>query len=248
MQAAIIIAIFCILSTPQKNVYAKEQGPISLVGEDLEDITQTDGKGLYWEVFEKIFLDAGFQIEKKIQPYARGQHLVQHKKVDGLIGAYKDEFDQAIFPKLHFDHDKVLALFRSGDFKNWQGQPSLSNKVVAWIRGYEYDAYLEIKDFTIKQLKNRSQAFQMLKRGRIDIFLDPKEDLNNELQKQIEKKMVKKDEFKTQLAITLNLYIAFQDTERGKNLASVYDQQIAKFVKNGKLKPLFEKWGVEYPH
>ena len=58
----------------------------NLASEELEDITQKDGKGCYWEIFEALFKDTGIKVNKLLFPYSQSQKRVQSKKIDAMLG------------------------------------------------------------------------------------------------------------------------------------------------------------------
>ena len=239
-----ILVVLLAFAWSGDNYAAPEQNDLVISSEELEDISQKDGKGCYWEILEVIFKDTGIRLKKINLPYSQAVKRVRKNKLDAVMGTYEDEFDKAVFSAQGFDKDVIHAVFRKGFVKDWKQQDSLSGKV-AWIRGYEYDAYLK-KKVDFKEVSKRKQALVMLKKGRIDFFLDPKEDLENALQKNY----VDRKELEVKTVLELQLYIAFTENERGKYFKKVFDEQLAKAIKDKDqpLKKVFDKWGVDYPY
>ena len=213
---------------------------IHLASESWEDTTNADGTGLYWEIFRAVYEPLGITLTFEIVPYARAVNMVEHKEVDASVGAYIDEFE-ALFPQWHFDRDLVLAVFKKGRLEQWEGEQSLSGKL-GWMRGYEYDQYLE-QAHEFVEVDTRKSAYKMLEFGHIDFFLDAEPEVETEFARED----LDADAFQTEILLKLNLYLAFADTERGRKLLTLFDTQIGKLVASGELKPLFETWGYSYP-
>ncbi|MCY1313873.1 hypothetical protein D9M70_644450 [compost metagenome] len=45
----------------------------------------------------------------------------------------------------------------------------------------------------------------------------------------------------------LPLYLCFADTPKARELMALFDRRMEVLVKNGRLKPIFERWKQPYP-
>ena len=169
-------------------------------------------------------------------PYKRTVEQVRKQKGDAWLGSYANEVDFAIYPKWHYDTDNVVAFFKKKAVNKWSGEASLKGKKVGWLRGYAFDDYFKVK-VKKRELNSRESALRMLRKGRIDFFVDADVEINNVIRKQ----KFDKSGYRMETILTLNLYLAFANTSRGKKLAEIWDQRIMELHNSGKLKVLYEK-------
>ena len=212
------------------------QSQIIVASEEWEDCTNVDGTGLYWDILELVY--PNHEIKHKLVPYSRSVFLVQNKKADLFVASYYKEAEGVLYPDkdLFFDADKVVAVYKKGT--EFKGKKSLSGKKVAWIRGYSFDQYFAEK-MKKYPLNKRTSAFNMLRYGRIDFFLDAlveMENMKSTLLEGLEYKIIKK----------LYLYFAFADNEKGKKLLKIYEKNMKKALRSGEIKRKFEKWQFDY--
>ncbi|WP_299021073.1 ABC transporter substrate-binding protein [uncultured Photobacterium sp.] len=229
------------LSFPLFTVNAGElPGEINLTSEAWEEATNQDGSGLYWDIMRLVYEPLGIKVKYSTMSYARSVSLVKQEKADAWLGAYIDEVEGVLYPQWHFDADLVSALYKKDDAINWQGEQSLAGKNVGWIKGYDYNEYMETK-FNNKEYKSRKQAIKLLEKGRLDFFLDAKEELDEE----VEKGYFNAADFEIKPIMDLKLYLAFANNERGQQLKEVFDQRFPDLLKSGEVQKLYNKWDWE---
>jgi hypothetical protein len=137
---------------------------IHLASEEWEDYTAADGHGLAWDVLRKVFEPAGVMLDIRTVPYTRSIGLVQLKEVDALVGSYRDEATQVLYPQWKFDSDHVYALGLASSPPPTQA--TLGKYRLAWVRGYRYENYLpNIKRFN--QIERRHSADAQAGAGRL---------------------------------------------------------------------------------
>jgi polar amino acid transport system substrate-binding protein len=226
--------------------YCDDLKVITVASEEWENNTNKDETGLYWDIIRKVYQMDNIQLKTRIVPYARSVHMVKVKKVDAWVASYIDEETFAIYPKWHFDADIVSALFQKSKFPDWKGVQSLANKTVGWVRGYDYDQYIDVK-MKIDELNSRDSAVGMLVKNRIDVLLDALVEIQNELKKKERLKKIGFDlnEYRIEQLLQLNLYLAFTKDERGKKLMAIWDKNFEILLKNGSIKKLFEHYKIK---
>jgi len=244
MKGKIFAMVACLLMAT--TAMAQDQEPqkidkINFLSESWEGITNTDGTGLCWELFRKVYEPAGVNVSFEIVPYARSVRMVQDKQADATVGVYKDEFDKALFSDWHYLQDTVSVVFKKGKADLWKGEESLAGRI-GWIRGYAFNEYLK-KDVQFYETDDRETGLKMLERNRLDFFLDTE----SELQTALSEGVVDAKELQVEAILKLNVYLAFADNERGRKLRKTYDDRMAGLAKTGELKPLYEKWRLNYP-
>lgn len=205
--------------------------------------TNADGSGFYYDLVRKVYEPEGIKVTVAHYPYVRTVNMVKNKAADAWVGAYPNEIEEAYFPKNHFDYDIVTAIVKKGAFPNWQGESSLENKNVGWLRGYEYDQYLTTK-MNFKEFDNRESTIQMVIHGRLDAYLDAEHDIET----LFEKKPSLKGQIDSYTILKLPLYIGFAKNEKGKELMEIWDKRINEMKANGELKKFYEDGDyVDYP-
>ncbi|MBN1412149.1 MAG: transporter substrate-binding domain-containing protein [Spirochaetales bacterium] len=180
-----------------------EKTEIQIVTENWEDCTNEDETGLYFDILREVFTPE-YDLKITFMPYTQSVKKVQDKKADLFLGAYIGEVDKVIYPKWHFAADDVTVVFLKSHIKKWNGEKSLKGQKVAWIRGYSYDDYLDVKMKIYLQDK-RDLAFNLLNKKRVDFFIDNIYDI----QATMEEMNLDPDNYRTELIKFLNLYFGF---------------------------------------
>jgi len=212
-----------------------------LVSDEWEDCTNPDGTGLYFDIIKLIFENSGYKLNINIMPYTQSVKKVQDQAADMVVGVYINEVDNLIFPQFQLSADDVTALFLKDNAVKWEGVNNLTDKNVAWMRGYNFDKYIKVK-MNIIQLDKRDLAVNMLLKKRIDYFIDNIYDIEETL----DSMNVNSDLFETKLVKFLNLYVCFVNNDKGKKLAQIWDQEMKKLVAKGTIKKLFAEWEMTY--
>ncbi|MFL1546519.1 substrate-binding periplasmic protein [Pseudomonas sp. O39] len=214
-------------------------GKVMLASEEWNNYTNKDGSGLAWDVLRQVFEPADITLQTRTVPYTRSVGLAQRGEVDGWVGAYRDEARGVLYPHWHFDADHLYALGLAT--APTPSLATLGNYRLAWVRGYRYEAYLpNLHHFN--QIERRDGILPMLQHARVDYYIDSLTEAKHVLSQSDEP-----SQFKLTHIAELPLYVGFADTERGRALMAVYDRRMAALVKNGELKPIFERWKQPYP-
>ncbi len=223
---------------------ANESGlTIKVQSEAWTNATESDGRGLYWDILREVYEVDGVSVHTQTSTYKRSVGLVQDGLIDIMVGAYADEVKNVVYPKHHFDLDSVaaLSLASATSSAEWTGLSSLTNKHVAYMRGYELEKYLD-EDFYRHEYYSRDKIFQLIHDGKMDYFIDAEADIRFALQD----RGLKEKHYQIQPLKQLKLYFVFSPTEKGAMLAQQFDQRFAKMINNGRLKALYEKHQWDY--
>ncbi|MBT2312047.1 substrate-binding periplasmic protein [Pseudomonas fluorescens] len=214
-------------------------GKVRAASEEWKDYSQADGKGMAWDILREVFEPAGVRLETRSVPYTRSIGLVQRGEVDVQVGAYLDESEGVLYPQWHYDIDHIYALGLAS--KPSPTLATVGNYRLVWMRGYEYDSYLpDIRKFN--EVHRAVGILPMLVHDRADFYIDALMEIENLLAE-----AENPQQFKLSPLINLPLYLGFADTENGRVLRNLFDRRMAELVKNGRLKPIFERWKQPYP-
>ncbi|WP_372872767.1 substrate-binding periplasmic protein [Shewanella sp.] len=210
---------------------------IHVVSDVWTNATEKSGRGLYWDILRLVYQKEGIALKFDTMPYARSVNKVMTNAADAWVGASPNEVPQAIFPKLPLDEDRYYALYLKGKLLDWQGESSLAGKNVGWSKGYELDNYLQVK-VVVNEFVKLKVGLNRLQSGELDFIIDARYDLEQEmLQENIDPSA-----FEMQKLIVLPTYVAFANTERGRELAAIYDRQMSELIKSGAIRKLFEEY------
>ncbi|MFJ2364870.1 substrate-binding periplasmic protein [Pseudomonas sp. NPDC087697] len=233
----LVFAVFCSLARAAD--VPATPAVIHLASEDWEDYTAADGHGLAWDILRAVFEPAGVKLDFRTVPYTRSVGLVQRREVDALVGVYRDEVGQVLYPHWNFDTDHIYALGLASDPA--PTLKSLGRYRLVWVRGYSYERYLP-NIHRYNQIERRTGILPMLKQARADFYIDALTEINAVLAAAEDPSQYRR----THLA-ELPLFLGFADTPQARTLMALYDKRMELLVKSGQLKPIFEHWKQPYP-
>jgi len=210
---------------------------IDVVSEELEELSNADGSGLYFDLIRKIYEPLGIKVNIIIFPYIRSVNMVKLKKADFWLGSYIDEEGFAIYPYTPYDYDQVTAMYNPKLFPEFTDINSLKSKNVCWIRGYNYDRHIHI-EMTKHERNDRRTAFLSLQAGRFDVFLDDFDDMQSE----IESEDPDMSSFQVKNIAKIFLFPAFRDDKRGEILKNIWDKRMNEIQENGEFSKLYSSY------
>lgn len=219
---------------------AQQPTEIRLASEPWPEHSEADGTGLAWDILRAVYEPEGVRLVITSVPYTRSVGLAQSGKVDGWVGAYRDEVEGMHYPRWHYDADQVhaLGLPSSPDVR----LETIGDYRLAWMRGYAFEqAFPQIRRY--REVDSRAGVPEMLQLGHIDYFIDAAA----ELELVFEESGADPGGFKQSPLGPIPLYIGFGTTPEAKALAELFDARMDVLVRNGSLRPLFERWGQPYP-
>lgn len=242
---------FCLLGLPilAIPVYADDITHIYVVSAQWQGYTNKDGSGAYWEIVKAVFEAENITVKTRTMPWARAKLFVENNQADALVGSYYQQEKHnkgLIFPKWHISiEDPIIALFKKGTISNWhtEGLKALQNKRLVWIRGYSFEeSLLQGIPFNKRVITKPRQALVMLKLNRADVFLDYETTIR---QAATEAQIELDGEFQMEIAKAGNkLFVAFANTARSRALIKIFDERMDTLIKTGKIKAIYEKWGL----
>ncbi|MCT8164526.1 MULTISPECIES: substrate-binding periplasmic protein [unclassified Pseudomonas] len=212
---------------------------VHLVSEEWIDYTNADGSGVAWDVLRKVFEPAGVKVVTQSAPYSRAIGLVKRGEADAWVGSYKDENEDNLYPRWHFDMDHIYALGLGS--KPIPTPQTIGHYRLAWVRGYDYGSYLpNVHDF--REIQRREGILPMLEHDRVDFYIDAQTEVDYVLDQTSQPQRFRR----THIA-ELPLYLAFARSEQAKALRDLFDRRMAELVRSGELKAIFAHWKQPYP-
>ena len=219
---------------------------ISIATESWETYTNQDGSGLFLDITRAIYEPLGIKLDVSFMPFTRAMFSIENQSADAMYGTYSAEIEQKPFlitPQRPIDVEQTIAIFKRNNINEWQGEESLKNKQLAWVRGYDYNDYLSFKLEKFTEVVDTQQGLDMLAAGRFDVFLDH----GGELSYVLKTTDFDTTAYETGIVFEDDLFMAFANNERGRELAKLFDEGITRLKDNGQLRAMFEKYDMRYP-
>lgn len=234
----VLLAMLMLLAA---SVTAAQAAPsqIRLVSEEWLDYTNADGTGLAWDVLRKVFEPAGLAVKTQSAAYIRAIGLVKRGEVDAWVGSYKEENSSNLYPRWHFDMDHIYALGLAD--KPLPTFTTVGQYRLAWVRGYEFKNYLpNVQHY--REIQRREGILPMLEHNRVDFYIDAETEVDYVLGQADDP-----HRYRMTHVAELPLYLAFGHGKDSQTLRDLFDQRMAKLVRSGELRPIFEHWKQPYP-
>jgi polar amino acid transport system substrate-binding protein len=227
--------LFCSIYLPA--MAGNIPGEIIFASEERSKATNRDGTGLYWDIFRAVYGSMGIETKIIMQSLDGSVSLVNQQKADAAVGIYPDRIRGAVLSRYPFVKDYVLVLFKKDKFSQWDGQQTLKNKKVAWIKGYAFDEYLEVPVLK-KEFYTREAILRRLDSDQIDFFMDTRNDVESVLNKGV----IDVTRYTVETVLELERYLVFANNDKGKKLKKIFDFRFPYLVKSGEIERLYEKW------
>ena len=143
-KAAFSILIFLLSPIYFSALAGSSPAEIVLASEEWANATNKDGTGLYWDIFRAVYEPVGIKTKFIIRSYKGSVSLVRKNQADAAVGIHPEKIQGALSSRYPFVKDYVLVLFKKTKLYQWNGQETLEDKKVGWIKGYSFDEYLEV--------------------------------------------------------------------------------------------------------
>ena len=219
-----------------------EPASVSIHSAEWDNYTNADGTGFAWDLFRVVFGSAGVRITTKTMPYNRAVDNVLQGRADAWVGAYAGEVADAVYPRWHYDADRMVAVFPAADAAQWKGVESLRERDVVWLLGYKMGDYLDVP---VKGHETESQAnaLRMVGSSHVDVYLGTAYELahmNDESRLAYRRMDLTHEPLRW-----LKLYLAFAPNERGRRFANLWDRNFATLLRNDRVAAIYERHKVE---
>ena len=243
---ATFVAVFTSLCLSVGTAAGAEIKHINVATESWDKYTNQDGSGLFTDITRAIYEPLGIEVIVEFVPYKRALNLLERRKADAMYGTYSAEVEAKAYlltPTNPIDKEQTLAIFKRKNVPSWQGQASLANRELAWVRGYDYDTNLNIEIAKFSEVVDSQQGLSMLRADRFDFFLDH----SGALMDTIDRIDFDVSDYRMEPVIEEDLHMAFANSDRGLELARIFDQGIVELKRSGELRNIFERYQVNYP-
>ena len=202
--------------------------------------SQKNGTGYYWDVLRAVYKIEGAEITHNSAPFLRCLLLVEKKKADSSVAAFRtpERVKKFIYPqyRLHYSSYGIAALQGTSfdKIESLEGDVGLT-------RGYDFSTWLP-SDLDIHLVRDTIQGIKMLKRNRFKYHADDIQDIKLAIRKLGEPP----GDYVMTTFHTKDLYVVFTKDARGQKLADMFDSGISKIAANGTLEKLVKKYELTH--
>ena len=236
-KAAFSILIFLLSTIYFSALAGSSPAEIVLASQEWANATNKDGTGLYWDIFRAVYEPVGIKTKFIIRSYKGSVSLVRKNQADAAVGIHPEKIQGALSSRYPFVKDYVLVLFKKTKLYQWNGQETLKDKKVGWIKGYSFDEYLEVPVIK-REFAKRENILRRLDKDQIDFYMDTRNDVESVLNKGI----IDVTRYTVETVLELERYLLFANNKKGKELKKIFDDRFPDLVKSGEIEKLLAKW------
>lgn len=207
--------------------------------------------GYMIEFAEAIFGAHGHKIDYQTMPWERSVREVRKGTFDCVVGAYKEDTPDFVFPTHHWGEDHNAFYVLKGNPWRFTDIASIKSKALGVISGYSYGSALDefIKDPAnsqwIQALNGETALDQNIKKlisGRVDVLLESRFVMGSKL---ITSKDAKQVEFAGEMANSVFMYIACSPKKaQSKQWVKLVDDGMPELHSSGKFEAILAKYGI----
>jgi ABC-type amino acid transport substrate-binding protein len=211
---------------------------LHIAGPNWTNYFEPGEKGVAYEILNEIYAQENIKIIFDEMPYLRALKEVESGHADVMLDGFRrykpDKFD---YPRLPNNISVLFALFKANCAQPWQGRESLRGKNVVWIRGFQLDLVLDVP-VKIMEVSTYEQAFKLVKSERVDFYLDTEPTIKTQM------KLLKLNEkdFCLKRIFNIPLFLRFHKGDKARRMIEIYDRNMEKMYRSGRLKELFARW------
>lgn len=211
----------------------------------------SDMPGFAVEIARIAFGGAGYKLDYVVMPWARAKEEGRANRVTGIIGAFKEDAPDYVFPAEPLTVSGNDFFVKRGNPWKYSGMDSLKQGAVGVIRDYsygeEFDAYVEAHKKQLKRIQivggatALEQNIKKLMADRVQILIEDKAVMGYMLAT-----MGLKDKIVPAGSLGYdNLYIAFSPKNpNSPEYARILSDTIAQMRADGRLKAIMDKYGM----
>jgi len=218
----------------------------------INGIPDSDKPGYMIEIAQVILAEHGHDVEYRVMPWKRSIQQVREGSFDCVVGAYKEDAPDFVFPDSEWGAIASSFYVKKGVDWRYSGMESIKAVKVGVIGGYayseEFDEYVKENKSTAKvQVINANNALEQnikkLIKGRIDVVLESHLVMEAKL-----KTMGLSDEvvIAGELVAAEKMYIACSPARStSKEYAKFFSEGIKALRASGQLKKILDKYGLK---
>lgn len=206
--------------------------------------------GFMIEIAQQALAKGGHTVDYALMPWERALYSAQKGQIDCVVGAYKSDAPDLLFPENSQGIDTVAAYVKKGSAWRYSTLDALKSIKLGAISGYGYgdtiDAYIEKNPQSVQLTVGDTALDQNIKKlaaGRIDALIESPAVFDTKLK---ELKLEGHFEQAGTLSDVENLYIACSPVkESSKTYVKLISEGTEALRQSGELAKILEKYGLK---
>lgn len=225
---------------------------IHICTEEWPNYVTKNGKGLYYELWDKIYKRKGVTVKVSFSSFKDCQNGIsdfpsgsKEARYDAYVGGAGLQSETEITPKWPLGREQLTVIYKKGTVKNWEGQQALEGKRVGWQQGFSLSSKTQaIIKVTVKpeEYANLDAGIQKLFENKLDFVIDYADPIDVAINKMDAKKTADL-EIKKSAIPGSPFYLAFAKTSNGSQFIKDWDEGMEKLDENKDLHGLYSKYG-----
>lgn len=217
-----IVILFCIFFCCK--IPAKE---LTIGVPEWQGYTNADGSGIYFDLIRSTFPDDSFNI--KIDSYNRTLANFHKNKLDIVVGVFREDIQQGIFPHWFLDTEAPTTAFYDPQQTQLTHLSDLEDLTVSWLRGYKFNNFIPY--VTSPYLVNTlATGFELVAKNRVNVFIDYPYNVPEKYQQKLSQ---------LEVVPSRHVYLVFKNDSSGQQLANQYDKMMLTLRDSGALADIF---------
>lgn len=206
--------------------------------------------GFMIEIAQQTLAKGGHTVDYALMPWERAIYSAQKGQIDCIVGAYKSDAPDLLFPENSQGVDTVAAYVKKGSAWRYTDLDSLKTVKLGAISGYGYgdeiDAYIEKNPQNVQLIGGDTALDQNIKKltaGRIDVLIESPAVFNAKI-----KDLQLEGQFEQAgtLSEIENLYIACTPAKASsKTYIKLISEGTEALRQSGELAKILEKYGLK---
>ena len=170
-----------------------------------------------------------YDIKREYTDFLRAKRLFQNGKTDVFIGGYMNEFPNRVYPQWHLDMESSMFLIAPLDKIGKNVVLTFNGDRLGWRDGFELDLFLRgtYSHYPIKDLK---AGLRLIQEARLDGVIEYQHHLPETLPSGLAIQPIINGK---------KLWLVFQNNEKGRRLADLYDETLIRLMNSGKLQQIY---------
>jgi hypothetical protein len=216
---------------------------ILTISPSWQGFTSPDGQGLYHDLIRAAFKSEGASIKHQEVPAKRGRIMLSEGHADiYMCGTIPLKGVQ--MAELPMYEGEFHALFLTRMVPDWSGMASLKDRKLVWRIGY-----YSPRDFTVpvqfEETPTGTEALIRVLRGSADFYIDDVHLIRETIN--ASPAAIDASEYRIESAGFRQYFPLFTLSERGQRLRETFENRMRTLALQGKLLPIYEKWGLPMP-
>lgn len=242
-----IPTLFCLLLTG-----AVQADTVSIRADHWYPMNGTPGDakpGFMIEIAQQSLAKAGHTVDYALMPWERALNSAESGEIDCVVGAYKSDAPNLLFPEHSQGVDTTGTFVKAGSSWRYADLETLKVVRVGAITGYSYgdelDAFIEQNPQKIQLLSGDTALEQNIRKllsGRIDVILESPAVFNAKIK---DLDLQGQTEFAGAIGAPENLYVACTPRkESSKAYIKLISDGTQELRQSGELKKILDKYGL----